>query len=405
MNWYILAALCVCLAWLPLGVSAQGFSALARVNAERSGIIDMRGGVELRLALSQGVPYRIFTLETPYRAVIEFNEVDWTGLDGRFDASEIANARVTGPSGGWSRLILTLDRPLAVSSAKLEADLDSVRLTVRFDPIGADAFAKTAGLPGNEAWAGLVPQLLEPAKTRQTGERLVVALDPGHGGIDGGATGHGIEEADLTLQMARELRDLLRQLAHVDVVLTRDADVFVPLPDRMSRARAAGADVFLSLHADSLAKGNGYAEGASVYALSERDGERASSVLTEREDRNDLLAGVELAGADDEVASILLDLARRETAPRSEKLSRALIKGLAAEGARLNSNPTRSAHFAVLRSADIPSVLVEVGFLSSERDRAELLSREGRKRLALGLARGLMGWALEDAADAQLLRR
>ena len=168
-------------------------------------------------------------------------------------------------------------------------------------------------------------------------------------------------------------------------------------------ARAAGADVFLSLHADALAEGE--AAGATVYSFDPAAADEAGQELAERHDRADLLAGVDLAGQDDEVAGVLMDLARTETAPRSARLARALAGAIQEAGLKMHRHPVQGADFSVLKSPDIPSLLLELGFLSSEADRKRLSDPAWRKAMVAAILSGLGDWALADAAEARLIRQ
>ena len=232
---------------------------------------------------------------------------------------------------------------------------------------------------------------------------IMVALDPGHGGVDPGALRDGTDEADLMLIFALELREVLLRTGQFDAVLTREGDWFVSLPERVTIARSAGADVFLSLHADALAEGR--ARGATVYTLSDTASDAASAALAEAHDRADLLAGVDLAGNDDEVAGVLIDLARLETAPRSGALADQLVAGLTAAGATLYNQPRLEAGFSVLKAADIPSVLLELGYLSDSGDLENLQNADWRARVQEGIRDAMLAWAREDAAISALLRR
>jgi len=204
------------------------------------------------------------------------------------------------------------------------------------------------------------------------------------------------------LTFARELREVLVR-AGFEVVLTREDDVFVSLERRVARAHRARADLFISLHADSLAAG--VAHGATVYTLSESASDAASAALAERHNRADLLAGLDLGGTDDVVADVLMDLARLDTQPRAEALARAMVDGIASATGHVNSRPLRSAGFSVLKAADIPSVLLEAGFLSTPEDLERLTDPDWRARLARGVRDGVRAWAAADAAEAALRRR
>ncbi|MEM9969787.1 MAG: N-acetylmuramoyl-L-alanine amidase [Pseudomonadota bacterium] len=229
--------------------------------------------------------------------------------------------------------------------------------------------------------------------------RLTVALDPGHGGIDPGAQADGLNEADLVLAFARRLEEELLRIGRFDVMLTRTADVFVPLERRMTLARQAEADVFLSLHADALPEDAGEATGLTVYTLSDDVTDAAALRLAERHAGDDILAGLDLTGTEDEIAMILLDLARRETAPRSLALADTLVETVGNAGLTLNSKPRRDGAFAVLKAADVPSVLIELGFLSSAADRARLRSDAWSERAARAIAQAIALWADAEAVS------
>ena len=187
------------------------------------------------------------------------------------------------------------------------------------------------------------------------------------------------------------------------VILTRERNVFVPLETRISVARAARADLFLSLHADALAEGE--ATGATIYKLDAAASDAASELLAERHDRADLLAGVDLNGQDDQVAGVLMDMARLETQPRAERLANALVQSIKGQGLQMHRKPVHGANFSVLKSPDIPSLLLELGFLSSDRDRARLIDPVWRAAMIAAITDGIGHWAIADAAEARLVRQ
>ncbi|MBV2361007.1 N-acetylmuramoyl-L-alanine amidase [Thalassococcus sp. CAU 1522] len=385
--------------------AAQAPTALAR--AEAGAVSDtLWGRTEIALELSQGVPWRAYTLTGPDRLVIDFRQVDWSGLDpATFGTSPRIAAMRAGPlMSGWSRLVAELAEPMAIDKAALNIDKTSgkARLSVSLRGIDRAAFDAGAGAPADPTWD--LPRIAraEPATTGGDG-RLVVMLDPGHGGIDPGAQRGDVTEADLMLLFARELRDVLMRTGRFDVRLTRDADAFVSLEGRVAAAHEAGADLFVSLHADALAEG--VAHGASVYTLSEEASDAASAALAERHDRDDLLSGVDLTQSDDTVAQVLMGLARLDNTPRSQALARHLIDGIDNALGHVHKRPLRQAGFSVLKAADIPSVLIEVGFLSTDHDLKNLQDPAWRAGMAAGIRDGIAAWALEDAALARLRRQ
>lgn len=404
---------CLSLAALILGLSVpasaqEGFGGLARLNADASSITAARGEVHIKLALSQGVPFRIFSLDAPERLVVDFREVDWAGTLGPelVQTDLVRTARVGGFRPGWSRMVLELAGPFALVHAVLNTGAadGSADLVLTLAHTSPEAFAEGAGVPAAQpGWDLPPPADVAPVTSRAPGAPLVVVLDPGHGGIDPGADAEGTLEKDLMLGFARELRETLLRAGDIDVVLTREDDSFVSLERRVSIAHGARAGLFLSLHADSL--GEGGARGATIYKLGADASDAASAALAERHNRADMLAGIDLSGTDDVVADVLMDLARMETQPRADLMARALVVGLKDAGLPVNSRPLRSASFSVLKSPDIPSILLELGFLSSGRDLGNLKDPEWRAQMAQAIADAIKAWTIADAANARLVRQ
>ena len=398
--------LCAALLLAGAPVAAQDLSALARLDAAQSGVVDEGRGVALTLYLSQAVPYRVFTLTAPERLVMDFREVDWRGADAvAMDRADGVLALRFGPlRPGWSRLVMDLGGPLGLSEAGMRvSEVDGTAVVrVLLEPVSAEAFAAAAGAPQDPAWDIRAEVVAAPALPVPDGP-LIVAIDPGHGGIDPGAEREGLVEAHLMLQLAMELAEAIARVEGMEPMLTRDGDYFVPLDARMTRARAAGANVFLSLHADALEEDE--AAGLSIYTLSEDAADGASLRMAERHEAGDLLAGVDLSGTDDTVATVLMDLARLETGPASDRLADTLVIALRDAGVRLNSRPRRSGPLAVLTAPDIPSALIELGFLSNAGDRARLADPARRAEIIAGLVQGLRRWAASEEIRAPLIRQ
>lgn len=405
----ILRAISLCLAVLAgAPAAAADLTALAYLDPAASRVADDGAGVAVDLAISKAVPYRAFLLSAPPRLVLDFAEVDFgAARPGAIDTSDRILGLAWGPiREGWSRLVAELDGPYRIESAEErvgQGGEGEVRLRLVPEDPAAFAAATAGGPPEAAIWALPKPAAVDAPKRRQTGTApLVVVLDPGHGGIDPGAEAGKVREAEVMLGFARELAEVLRR-AGMTVAMTRDEDVFVPLETRISAARAAGADVFLSLHADALAEGE--ATGATVYLMADRASDAASARLAERHDRADLLAGVDLAGQDDIVAAVMMDMARTETQPRSERLAGALAAAIRDSGGRMHRHPIQQAAFSVLKSPDVPSVLLEVGFLSSEADRERLEDPAWRAMMQEAIRDALGTWAKADAAEAKLIRQ
>lgn len=402
-----LTAACLVLTLVLAGpVRAQGFSGLARLDSEASGVRDTRSGLEVELYLSQVVPWRVFLLDEPRRLVLDFREVDWRGADAAMIDGEKATGLRTGAlRPGWSRMILDLAGPMRIEEAGMRvSETDgTAHLVVRLGTTDAESFADAAGPPHDPDWDFLMDsdpgQGVDPAPE----DDLVVVIDPGHGGIDPGAQHGGVTEADLMLELGYEVARAVDRMEGVTPYLTREADVFVPLQERLTLARAVGADLFISLHADALE--GLQATGASVYTLADEATDAATQRIAERHDRGDIVAGLDLSGQDDEVAKILMDLARLETGPAGDRFAAALVTALKDRGAPLTRRPRRAELLAVLTSADFPAVLLEVGFLSHDGDRDRLSSPEGRRPIVEGLVLAIDRWMIEEQALAPLRRQ
>ncbi len=249
-----------------------------------------------------------------------------------------------------------------------------------FSPIDRRRFLRIAGVvAAGSGLAGWRPAL---AAAPRRGPRVVI-LDPGHGGIDPGCIGQtGSFEKDITLSTAREVAQLLEASGRYRVEMTRDSDEFVPLTDRVERARAADAELLLSIHADALP--DEHMRGASVFTLSEQASDREAAALAARENRADLVAGVDLSRHSPEVSNILFDLARRQTNNQSIRLARDLVSELGHRVPLLH-NSHRSAGFVVLKAPDVPSALVEIGCLSNRDEEALLQLPAYQKKVAVGL--------------------
>ncbi|MDO5529803.1 MAG: N-acetylmuramoyl-L-alanine amidase [Paracoccus sp. (in: a-proteobacteria)] len=387
------------------GYGGQERSALSRLLIEGSSISAEgrdRGRprpLEFSLSLSQPVPYRLFLLDSPPRLVVDFAQVDFAGAEpDALAGNDLLGALRWGNfRPGWSRMVAELPGPYAVESAA-QTTGDAPRLTIRLRPVRAEDFA-----PRGNALSALwdLPEPSAPPRRPPPEGALHVVLDPGHGGIDSGAIAAGVREADLMLSFARELRDkLLRE--GLEVTLTRSEDVFVGLEARMTAARAAGADLFISLHADALPAGQ--AAGTAIYVWDQNSDDTAARQLAERHDRADLLAGLDLQGTDDSIALTLMQLARTDTQPRSENIAAFLRSSFGQAGINMHRQPVKGAAFSVLKSPDIPSVLIELGFLTDPVDRENLLDTGWRANMAGAIADAVTDWASDDRTRRSLLR-
>lgn len=247
------------------------------------------------------------------------------------------------------------------------------RLAPRGPDITTAAGGMAGGAPGQASSAAKQPEL----EARRS--KPLIVIDPGHGGIDPGAVGENVTEKELTLAVARALKKELEATGKFRVALTRAKDVYIPLRERFSLAREKGADLFISLHADS--HNNPLTRGASVYTLSEKASDAEAAALAAKENKSDIIAGVDLSKQSNVVTDILIDLAQRDTKNMSTRFAGLLVSELKRE-TMLLGNTHRYAGFAVLKAPDVPSVLIEMGYISSTKDEALLTSAKHQARLA-----------------------
>ena len=355
------------------------------------------------LELSDPVDVRAYTLTNPNRVVIDMPDVLWRAGDEARPSGRraVKSYRYGQFRRGNFRFVVDLNTPVKVEAPLLVPPEEGFgfRLMIDLTPSTREAFVAAAGWPRGSTAGTLSaeqpPAPAAPAPRGDAGKRLVV-IDAGHGGIDPGTHGRsGIREKDLVLGVARELRKALEATGRYRVQLTRDSDVFIPLRERVNIARVAHADLFVSLHADS----NDHPDirGASVYTLSEDASDREAASLAEKENMSDVIAGVDLAGESSPVASILIDLAQRDTMNRSVRFAERVLTSLPRATMVRPSSPHRSAGFAVLKAPDIPAALIELGYLSNSEDEAEMRKPAWRTRVAGSLVAAINGHFAAEA--------
>lgn len=352
------------------------------------------------MEVSDPFQLHIFTLANPDRVVVDMPEVLWR-LEGPVRPSGrglVRSYRYGRFRAGNSRFVIDLNGPASAAEPLVlpPSDGHGYRLVIDLFPTSESKFAEMAGWPAylhaadaaqeqKQAQTELRSELTvgpQPA-VPGTAQRVVV-VDAGHGGIDAGATGiDGLMEKDLVLDEAERLRRQLQKRKYA-VHLTRDGDVYIPLRERVNIARAYGADLLISLHADSNPDAD--VSGASVYTLSESGSDREAAALARKENQSDVIAGVDLAGESSPVASILIGLAQRDTMNRSGRFAEATVAELSRATDMLPRGPHRAAGFVVLKAPDVPAVLIELGYLSNARDCARARSSDWREGVASAIA-------------------
>jgi N-acetylmuramoyl-L-alanine amidase len=341
-----------------------------------------------------------FLLRSPHRLVVDLPQTEFA-VDPRElkPRGLVSDVRFGAVGEGRSRLILTAEGPFAVDRIDVLKNESSAGFRLVADLSATSDNAYDAALADQAATTGsTVAASVSPVKDVKApaNKRFTIVIDPGHGGIDGGAAGlHGTVEKDITLAFAEDLRNTLSKTGDYDIFLTRTGDTFLRLDERVRIARQHNADLFISIHADTIRlKG---IRGATVYTVSDKASDAEAAALAARENLSDQLAGIEIEDDHPEVADILVDLIRRETHSFSVRFARSLV-GELSNSVELINNPHRSAGFRVLKAPDVPSVLVELGYLSNAKDEAQLKDPAWRHSTAERIAAAVAAFAGERIA-------
>jgi len=334
----------------------------------------------LTVALSRPIVARARVMERPDRVIVDLPEVSFhvAGETGRKRDGLVSSFRYGLFASGRSRMVIDLAQPALVSRIDVEPSGKdgSAVLVLELARTDKETFRRALSADSDADATPVAAAAPDGPKDR----RPVIVLDPGHGGVDpGAAAAGGMVEKEIVFAFAQKLKSKLEAQGRYRVLMTRDHDVFVALGERVRLAQRAGADLFISIHADTIS-GAGEVRGFTIYTGSERASDADSARLADRENRADAVAGMDVGDLPDEdVTDILKDLTLRETRAFSHTFATRLVGELDAVG-RLNKNPHRQAGFRVLRAADVPSVLVELGYLSSRKDFDLLISDEWRDR-------------------------
>lgn len=376
----------------------------------------------ITLHISRSVTYSTFSLDNPSRLVVDIPYTDWrtvTGLPDSYRGKVLRNIRFGHFNTETSRLVFDLTEPAELREVAFreQGAGKPVLMTLEIALHGAVKSADTvpSNVPSSAPhhlpvpvhrpdWGSMVEDAQDtpppitagyfdvvPSPTFKPGTReprkAVVVIDAGHGGRDPGATGtRSTREKDVTLSYARALADTLQRTGRYHVVLTRNDDHYIMLRERLAIGRQAKGDMFISIHADSAPNHN--ARGLSIYTLSDTASDKEAAALAARENKVDLIYGMNLSTEEQDVTEILIDLAQRETKNKSVRLADALLHELARQ-VQLRPNTHRYAGFAVLKAPDVPSVLLELGFLSNRHDEALINSTNYRSQVIQALAAGI----------------
>lgn len=379
-------------------VSVMLMGMLVGEAAAKPTVKDVRLGqngplTRLVIELSETVSYDLFFLNSPKRTVIDLPALDWPDgkniqTTGVVDALRFGEFKET-----VSRVVLDLKRPARVQKAFILPPTAGFphRLVIDLEPTSEEEFEKLVAKRQVQAapvTASPVPEVVVPtAPAKNT--KPVIVIDAGHGGVDPGAHGASVHEKHVVLSFAKELRDQLRNSGSYEVHLTRDRDIYIPLGERVNIARRHNADLFISIHADSISRKN--VRGLSIYTLSETASDREAAALARKENRSDIIAGIDFGDQPPEVTNILIDLAQRETKNLSVKFAGMVVNKMQGKTILLDRTH-RFAGFRVLKAPDVPSVLIELGFLTNRSDERQLQSTKWRRQVASALLTAINGY-------------
>jgi N-acetylmuramoyl-L-alanine amidase len=385
---------------LALTLCLVGWSTLAgaSVQLQRLALDGDNGSATLTLGLSATVHANVFMLAHPWRLVVDLPATRMpAALRTPAPAGPVLSLHQGLRSDGTLRLVMTLRAPVQHQlSVRPGASPGSSVLQLVL--IGHDTAAAPAA---PKPLARALPPSHAPASTDRN---IIVVIDAGHGGMDPGASGpDGTHEKDVTLAIAQALAARIDQEPGMHAILTRDSDRFILLPDRMRLARAAHADLFVSIHADSVP--NSEITGASVYVLSERGASsEAASWLADRENAADLKGGVSLSTVDAKLATVLLDVSQSAQIGTSTEAADRVVEALDQVGA-VRKREVQHAAFVVLKAPDVPSMLIETAYISNPGEERKLRTPEYQQRLADAICRGLSGYFRTHPPEGTLFAR
>ncbi len=363
------------------------------------------------LELSEGVTAEVFTLASPYRVIIDLPDIAFKLPAGAGSTGQglVKAFRYGSFAEHKGRVVIDTSGPVAILEAQMtrSAATNRVVLKVAMAPSDAASFGQGTGAAqaeGGSANAASKPALFEeaPPKPKSHGKPVIV-IDPGHGGIDPGAMGiNNIAEKTVVLAVAQELKAALLKAGRYDVKMTRATDVFISLDRRLKFSEQNAAELFISLHADSIEEKN-LAEnirGATVYTLSERASDEQARAMAEKENASDLVAGLENIdqGGKDQVKNILIDLLKRETSNFSADFSHVLVSRLA-KSIAMSRDPQRAAAFKVLKQPHAPSVLVELGYMSNSKDEGQMTTGAWQKQVAASISAAVEAYFAKRTAE------
>lgn len=355
--------------------------------------------------LSKKVDVNVFALGDPYRVIVDLPEVNFQmpqGL-GTEKRGLITGYRFGLFAPGKSRIVIDVSGPFLVDkSFVLDPRADQpARLVVDLVPTDRKTFLAKLKETNVESRTDLAVAQKASLPVAAINAKPVVIIDPGHGGVDPGTRSpDGVTEKEVVLAFGKTLKEKLAAKGQCEVVLTREDDRFIPLRERVEFAQKRNAKLFVSIHADYFPKANG-ARGATVYTLSEQASDDEAKELAAKENLSDAIAGVELPSDSDEiVANILVDLAQRETQNRSITFAKSIVGEMGRSN--LHTKALRSAGFRVLKAPDVPSVLLELGFLSHPDDEKRLTSESWRATIADKVASAIDGYFAKRVARCQV---
>jgi len=354
----------------------------------------------ISVEISQPEGFSVAASTSPNRVIVDFEAINFNLPAGaaKTVAGLVTAWRTASVDTDHGRLMLETSAPVMISHSRLVPGLGTGPAHIEIEL--AKASAQKAEVPVTDSL--VTASISKPAAPVAM---KTIVIDPGHGGGDPGASApDGLAEKDVVLSFAKTFKTALEATGHYNVVLTRESDQFLPLEQRVKIARDNKADLFLVIHADTLTGPllqRAQVRGMTLYTVSDKASDAEAEALAQKENRADIIAGVDLGGQTPQVSNVLINLAQRESRAEALRFAGRAIAEARSE-TNITSQPMRSAAFVVLKAPDVASVLIELGYLSNALDEAQLTSDAWRQKMSAAFARavdGYFGLPLATAAN------
>jgi len=372
--------------------SLASYALAAELRLKEASFVVAKGHTKFEVTLSEPVAFSAMVATSQKQVIVDLGKlaVDTPQAEGK-GAGIVSAYRTKTGKDGKVQLILDTKSPTVVSWSTVKPAEPGKAPRLMLDLVAADQATNDAAA---KAADDLQTSSTTPANPSTSGPKHVIVLDPGHGGIDGGAvSADGVKEKDIVLAYAKSLQQALNDTGRFDVILTRDGDSLIKLEDRVKFARDHKADLFVAIHADML--NDNSVRGTTVYTVSDKATDAVAEALAQKENQSDVLAGVDVGNQKQEVTNTLINLLQRESKAQALHFAKLTVNAIRPV-TEFTSQPMRAANFAVLKAPDVPSVLIELGYLSNSADKGMLTSTKWRSEMAQSMTKAVIGYFKDD---------